>query len=178
MFNKYFTSLSKIPFSYVQLCSTQNIFNDIYCKYNVKDISKYSNNIFLRIEEFNQDGLMGTNICATSSLVGAIDIQIKNNEKNAYIEWYFVRNKLFCETYNNMYSNPIDNNEEKLIKKILFETAENIAITNDCKKIRLDTHQSLKFYNNNELKEMGFNLTSQRADDNSYWIITEKLLYK
>lgn len=47
MLNKYFTSLAKIPFSYVQLCSTQNIFNDIYCKYIVKDISNYSNNIFL-----------------------------------------------------------------------------------------------------------------------------------
>ena len=52
-----------------------------------------------------------------------------------------------------MYGEPIDDNEEHFVKKILFGVTENIAITNDCKKIQLDTHQSLKFYNNDGLKE-------------------------
>ena len=177
MFCKYFTSLAKIPTNYMQLCSiSNNIFNDIYCRYIVKDISNNPNNIFLRIEKFNQDGMLGTNICATSSPVGSIDVKIDNKNKIVNIEWYFIRNKLFCETHNYMYGEPIDDNEEMIIKKILFETVDNIAILNDCKKIQLDTHQNLKFYNNDELKVSGFNLTSQRANDNPYWIITEKIL--
>jgi hypothetical protein len=142
----------------------------------VKDISNNENNISLRIEKYNQDGLLGTNIYATSLPVGSIDIQINNDEKIVNVEWYLIKNKLFCETHNNMYGVPIDDDEENLIKKILFGVAENIAITNDCKKIRLDTHRSLKFYNHDGLKELGFNLTAQRANDNPFWIITEKLL--
>ena len=176
-FCKYFTSLEKIPTNYVKLCSLPNkFFNDIYSKYIVKDISNNSNNIFLRIEEYNQDGMLGTNIYANSLPVGSINVKIDNKNKIVNIEWYLIRNKLFCETHDYMYGEPIDDNEEKLIKKILFETVDNVAISNDCKKIQLDTHQSLKFYNNDGLKELGFNLTSQRADDNPYWIKTEKLL--
>jgi len=155
---------------------SNNIFNDIYCKYIVKNMSNNHNNIFLRIEKYNQNGLLGTNIYATSSPVGDIDIRINNNNKIANIEWYFIRNKLFCEIQNNMYGEPINDNEENLIKKILFETAENIAITNNCKKIQLDTHQSLRFFNYDGLKELGFNLTSQRSNDNPFWIITKKIL--
>jgi len=45
----------------------------MFCKYIVKDIS---NNIFLWIEKYNQDELMGTNIYVSSLPVGSIDIQI------------------------------------------------------------------------------------------------------
>lgn len=177
MLCKYFTSLTKIPSSYVKLSSmSNNIFDNICCKYIVKDISNNKNNIFLRIEKYNQDGMLGTNIFATSSPVGSIDVKINNDEKIVNVEWYFIKNKLFCETHNYMYGEPINNDEENLVKKILFETAENIAVTNNCKKIRLDTHESLRFYNNNGLKELGFNLTAQRANYNPFWITTEKLL--
>lgn len=161
-FCQYFCSLRKIPANYVELYSMQrNNFNYIYGKYIVKDISKESNKIFLRIEKYNQDGLMGTNICATSLPIGSIDIIINDDEKNINIEWYLIKNKLFYEIHNNMYGEPISENEEKFIKKILFGIADDIAITNDCKKIRLDTHQTLKSYNNNGLKEFGFNSTAQ-----------------
>lgn len=176
-FCQYFCSLRKIPSNYIELYSMQrNNFNYIYGKYIVKDISTVSNKIFLRIEKYNQDGLIGTNIWATSSPVGSIDIIINDDEKNICIEWYLIKNRLFCQTHNNMYGEPISENEEHFVRKILFETAENIAITNDYKKIQLKTHQSLKFYNNDGLKELGFNLTAQRAKDNSFWIITEKIL--
>jgi hypothetical protein len=75
MFCKYFTSLAKIPTNYVQLGSmSNNIFNNMNSKYIVKDISNNLNNVFLRIEKFNQDGILGTNIYATLSPVGSIDI--------------------------------------------------------------------------------------------------------
>lgn len=175
MYYKYFSSLNIIPINYIKLESiVNNIFDKITSKYIVKNISDDKKFIFLRIEKYNNDGLFGTNINATSQPLGSIDIEINNKEKNIDISWYMIKNKLFCETHNNIYGVPIDEYEEYMVKKIMFGIVQNIAEENNCKKIQLNTHQNLKIYNIDRLNEFGFNLTKKRAIDNKYWIITEK----
>lgn len=180
MFCKYFNSLDEIPTTLDELCSKSvnalDAFTNIKKKYIVKDISDTIGRKFIRIVKYDQNGLLGTNIGATSSPVGSMDIEIHRNEKIIKINYHFIKNKLFCKTHNNIYGNPIDDDEEYLVRKILFSIAKNIAIVNGCKKMRYDTDPDLILYNNHELKKLGFSLTRKIAEYPKNWIITEKIV--
>lgn len=186
MFYKYFSSLDEIPTTYNELHSkSNNAFNAFNVmnsflntkkKYIIKDTSTTSGRNFLRIIKYDQNGLFGTNIGASSSPIGSIDIEICHDEKIIKIYYHFIKNALFCKTHDNIYGEPIDNDEEHLVRKILFGIVENIAISNGCKKIRYDTDPDLILYNKLEFNKLGFNLTIKIAEYPKNWIVTEKIV--
>lgn len=154
-----------------------HIIHNIYGKYTLSNtLNKDENIIYLKIKKYDLNGLFGTNILATLQLIGSIDIKINNEDKIIDIIQYTINNKLFSKTHNNKYGKPIDDEEAELIMKILFEIIENIGKENSCKKIRLETHKSLKYYKNDKLNKFGFYLTGKKSEKNPCWVMTEKTL--
>lgn len=169
MFVEYFTPNTKSIFDH--------IIDNIYGKYTISNtLHKEKNIISLRIKKYDMKGLFGTNILDTLRLIGSIDIKINSEEKIIDVIQYTINNKLFSKTHSKKFGEPIDEEEAELIMKILFEIVENIGKENGCKKIRLETHQSLKYYENDKLDELGFNLTGKKSEKNPCWVMTEKTL--
>jgi hypothetical protein len=178
MFKKYYSSLKNISSKYNEIFEpTISCIESFYDKYIVFDLKdKNSDNIYLRIEEYNDNGLFGTNLFATSRPIGSINLIKYDLEKKLDIDWFMINNNIFGSTHNYMYGNPIDSLNELEIKRIMFGLAENIAIENNYDIISLDVHSNLKFYKAYGLEKLGFKITKKRAEDNLFWIVTEKNL--
>jgi hypothetical protein len=180
MLRKYYSTLKNISSKYNEIFkpnySCIESFYDKYIVFDLDNKNENKNNISLRIEEYNNDGLFGTNLYASSRPIGSINLKKDDLEKKLYIDWYLINNELFGSTHNYMYSEPINRSDELEIKRILFGLAENIAKENNYDKICLDVHSNLKYYKSDGLDELGFKITDKVADGNPYWIVTEKNL--
>lgn len=191
---KFFNNLSKVPNNYTRLNNVKNTICEYMCnKYVVFDLMDkykydkkiYNNNIILlRFYKFKNDGICKINLFTLSKYIAGVDI-IKNDiEKKIKIEGYFINNKTyekfyinnmkFKKFYNNIYGNPISEEEEIEIKRIIFGIAEDLAKMYNYNKIQFDTHQNLKFWYDNKINELGYNITNIKSKNNPYWIETIK----
>jgi hypothetical protein len=157
----------------ISICSLFNYFsNDKYKVFTLDN--KIKNYIALRIEENNLDGCFGTYYNSTSRPIGSIDLIIDKQNKKLKIDWYLINNESMDKTNQNFWLPRLNIEDSNYMKKILFDFADSVAIAEGIKLIKMDVHQNLTYYKNDNLNELGFKLTDKRASDNSFWIVTEK----
>ena len=195
---KYFSFLNTIPTNYTKLKSHTNCFFDICkkkyevsiiknketftSKYDILGfINKVNNNnltktLCVTIKEYDNDGLFGTTICASSKIIGFIHLLNDNTNKILYIYDYLINNELFAFDNSNIFDEPLNKSDEDQVKKILFELVENIAKDNNCNNIYLDIHPELIYYKDNNLEELGFILTEEKSKNKLNWHVAKKIL--
>lgn len=156
------------------LNNTNNFFDIIWGKYKIFTIvAKNTNFINLRIEKL-ENGLFGTIINAVKKPIGSIDIEKCNKTNKLKIHSYMINSCCFSIDTNNLFGVPVNENDETIIRNILFNFVDNVAKNEGVTKVELDVHKNLKYYKKDNLINYGFIITNQLAEDNPHWIITEK----
>jgi hypothetical protein len=140
----------------------------LFPKYSVSYIESTDTHKYLIIEKL-KNGLFGTLINAIKYPIGSIDLEINKQKSLVEINWWMVNNEAFNKLHKGLYSPPLSSQESKQMKELLIKYAEIEALINNIKLIKRDIHNSLNEYNN-DLKDFGFILTDEKADDNYYWI--------
>jgi hypothetical protein len=131
-------------------------------------------NRFLRIEELS-DGLFGTSIGAKTRPIGSIDLEINKEKSFVEIQFWMINDQSLNKRTNKLYNPPLPDDQAQEIKEILIRFAESTAREHNIKMIKRDVHQSLREFNN-DIKQFGFELNGEKADDHSAWLKTFKQL--
>jgi hypothetical protein len=113
----------------------------------------------------------------SDNIIGCLDYTI--DDYSIKIEYMSIRDK-FDINYISSYTNTdnyiiLDDNDAIKLKNAIINYLESIAKENNIKKIIIDVHNNLNYYNH-YYKDLGFILTNKRCFDNSFWFQTEKLL--
>jgi hypothetical protein len=74
-----------------------------------------------------------------------------------------------------MYGDCLNDNDAQLLKDCIFSYVSQQAKLNNKKKIRCDVHNNLKNYNA-DVKQFGYEITDERAEDNPFWLKTFKTI--
>ena len=107
----------------------------------------------------------------TKNLIGNLDYKI--NDDYIKIEYLSISDKFDnAIVTTDIILNDEDSNE---LKNSLIKYIENIAKINNIKKIIIDVHNNLKYYNK-YYKDNGFILTYRKCYNNPFWIEAEKII--
>lgn len=171
----YFSTLKEVA-NYLKGHSECNVKASLFPKYYVHYLPGSTDiNQLVRIEEV-ENGLFGTVFGAKYRPIGSIDLKIKKEEQMAVIDWWMINDDLLAkQTGGRCYAPPLSKPDADEVRQLLLSYAENQAKENECNKIKRDVHRSLNEYNY-ELKDNGFVLTDEKADDHSFWLKTYKYL--
>ncbi len=131
-------------------------------------------NRFLRIEELS-DGLFGTCLMAKTRPIGSIDLEIDKEKSVVEIKWWMINDQSLNKRTNKLYDPPLSDEQAQEIKEMLIGFAESTAREHNIKMLKRDVHQSLREFNN-DIKQFGFELNGEKADDHSAWLKTYKQL--
>ena len=146
----------------------------LFPKYHINYVQSTEKNIYLRMHELN-GGFLGTIFRANYRPIGAIDLEIQEDKKTVEIKWWMINNELHHKFSPGLYAPQLSDSDAHDVKQLLLSYAEDKAREYKCNKIKRDVHRSLNEYNY-ELKDNGFILTNERADDHYYWLKTYKFL--
>lgn len=170
----YFTNLKEVA-KYLKGNNEDNIKSTLWPKYYLHYLPQSTDTKqLIRIEEIN-GGYFGTRFGAKYRPVGSIDLSIKTGEQTAEIDWWMINDELHDKWTPGLYAPILSKLESQEMRQLLLSYAENQAKKHECNKIKRDVHKSLNEYNHS-LKENGFILTNDKADDNSYWLKTYKYI--
>ena len=171
----YFNSLKEVSNYLMNGHVECSIKNNLFPKYHVFYLSGTTEERkLLRIEEYS-DGFWGTTIGAKKRPIGSMDLTIKKDQQIAEIDWWMINDELQNKWTPDLYPPQLSLEEAKEMNKLLLSYAENEAKQFGCNKIKRDVHNSLNEYNF-ELKDNGFVLTGEKADDHNAWLKTYKYL--
>lgn len=173
----YFNSLKEVSNYLVNGHVECSIGSNLFAKYHVFYLpGTTEQKKLLRIEEYS-NGYFGTTFGAKKRPIGSIDLDIKKDSKTAEISWWLINDELHEKWTGkgNCYAPPLSQIDAKEMNKLLLSYVEAEAKDNDCNKIKRDVHQSLNEYNHH-LKDNGFILTDEKADDHFAWIKTYKYM--
>jgi hypothetical protein len=96
------------------------------------------------------------------------------NDDNIKIEHLYINNDYYDREYNSNIKN-LSNNEVLMLKKVIFDYIEDLAISKNKNKLIIDIHNNMKRFDN-ELKEEGFITTYNRCVDNPFWFEAVKYI--
>jgi len=81
----------------------------------------------------------------------------------------------FNQSTNKLYDPPLPDDQAQEIKEILIGFAESTAREHNINMLKRDVHRSLIEFNA-DIKQFGFELNGEKADDNSAWLKSFKQL--
>jgi len=179
---KYFSSFTnlKIYLSTGNMQYTTSSFFAKYCMCNIESDNdgnrryhtNYSSDTYkLRVNKYEHDGFLGTTLSGTKNYVGGIDVTIHNDI--ADITYHAVNDAQYAKDYSGIYGNPINENDASVFNHAIFNYTEKIAKERNVHKLQCDVHENLKYYDS-YISPNGFNISNDRADDNTFWIKTFK----
>lgn len=111
------------------------------------------------------------------NIIGCLDYYIED-DYCIKIDYMSIRDKFDSNhilNYNTNNYSILEDNDAIELKKAMIQYLEIIAKENNIKKIIIDVHNNLNYYNH-YYKDLGFILTNKRCFDNPFWFQTEKLL--
>ena len=89
------------------------------------------------------------------------------NDDNIKIEHLSINNDYYDNQYNDR-TKILSNNEVSMLKNVIFDYIEDLAISKNKNKLSIDIHNNMKRFDT-ELKDEGFINTSNRCVDNPFW---------
>ena len=98
------------------------------------------------------------------------------NDDNIKIEHLSINNDYYDNEYNSNIKN-LSKNEVLMLKKVIFDYIEDLAISKNKTKIIIDIHNNMKRFDN-ELKDEGFINSFNRCIDNPFWFEAVKEIKK
>ena len=151
--------------------------------YHIKDKDEDDNRIFKLDFTINDNNDNNDN---NDSFIKIDYLDINNDFYNKKYNYYYISdynnyisyyNKKYNKKYNYYYKSNslLTNDEVKMVRISLIKFVENWGIKKNIKKIIIDIHSNLERYNE-ELKDLGFNITENKCLLNPYWFIAEKQL--
>lgn len=171
--NNYFSTFQQIR---KYLTKSINVTDEysLFSKYKVFYLpASTPNHVRLRIEELSE-GILGTSFMAKSRPIGSIDLEVDKQKSIVDITFWMI-NKRLNQSTNKLYDPPLPDDQAQAVKEILIEFAESIARENNINLLKRDVHQSLKEFNS-DIKQFGFELNGEKADNNPYWLKSFKQL--
>lgn len=144
-----------------------------YNQYDKIILGENNNNNINRIRIWKSNAINDyyKNDMCSNNLLGCLDYIIYKN----YIKIEFLSIKDGFENLIYKKKNILNEIDSKDLNDSLIMYIEKIAKLNNIKKIIIDVHHNLKFYNK-YYKSYGFELTEKVCDDNPYWIEIIKIV--
>lgn len=173
----YFTTINNMYSHLINGDSKNAPPYELFAHYYVKWLSDESVSInkicddynYIRIEKI-VDGICETNVKGYNKPIASMDLKYFKSTNTVEIHYWMVNHN--DPILEKIFGEPLEDHEANQIFKLLFDYAEKFAKEHNCTKIRRDVHQNLIEYN--IIKNIGFTLTNQRAEDNGFWVITYK----